>query len=249
MKTEIKVASHNDIHKQAFGLLSFMFSDIYLSAEFVMKQLQTWSSNSDYSVVFIVTNPNLDLKRIIENAYKSLPKSLLNKICDQFSEKDCAYVSVQERMVCFYCKNIGSIILCRTNASIVRFVCEECHINLKTPTQFISDLIWSRRCNEYSSSRANTQSLVLKNIQVEIKESIGSIFDLIPAMMILKKDESLNILTLSTLFTTENFRKEGLGEKLIKFIPSLGNNMSISICTAGLESEYLFSKYLNNDLI
>ena len=240
---EEKVVCRDELDDGVLGLLSIMFSDENLASEFVMKQLQTWKSNCDYSLV-LMTRENLNLTSTINNICGLLSTSLLNKINCQFDEKDGSIVTPQDRMVCSICKNFGSIILSRTNSAVVRFVCENCAETTKLRTYSISDLIWNRRCNESSASQIATQSNTMKSIKSELDKVIGTKFDVIPSMMIVKKDDVTNTLTLSALFTMNKFRKGGYGERLIRFIPSFGKNFSISICTAGLESEYLFSKYI-----
>lgn len=241
MKFVERTICREEIDESSFGLLAFIFSDEYLATIFVLNQLKTWKTNQSYELVFIAET-NLDLPSFIASVLGLLPFSLFSKINQHFDVKDAPNGGqVRDRMVCFFCKNIGSIISARTASNSGRFVCEKCHEKGTYGTQPISDLIWSRRCNEGSLSQLNYYSQTVKGIQSEIDKVLGDIFKVIPSMMVVKKDMEADIITLSSLFSQKRFRKEGFGNKLVNYIPTMGLS-SVSICTAGLDSEYLFSK-------
>lgn len=235
------IVCRDDFDKEFLGLLSFVFSDEYLATSFVIKQLLTWKSNHDYWLVLILEKET-HLPSFVENVNSLIPRELFAKIEEQLIERDVLGSSNQDKIVCHYCKNYGSIISCRTTATSLRFICDRCQELNPVRTQPISDLLWSRRCNEYSNTQIISYSQTMKSIRKEIDQSVGKMFSIMPSMMIVKKEQHTKMLTLSMLFSNKTFRCEGYGQRLIKFIPSLGKNFSISICTAGLESEYLFSE-------
>lgn len=239
---EEKVVLRDELSAEHFGFLSIVFSDENLANGYVLKQLQTWYTNPSCSLIFI-TKKSLDIGSFIEQLYQKLPEKLLTKIGNLCKEEYANNSSAIEKMVCYKCKNIGSIISSRLVTNPIRFLCEKCEQTENNQTQSISDLIWSRRCNECSNTQSITTFNVIKGIKCEIDELLNDSFVLVPSMMTVKQNTNLEIITLSSLFTIKKYRNYGWGDKLIKFIPSIWNNLfSVSICTAGLESEFLFSK-------
>ena len=243
LKYKERIVSRYEIAQSSFVLLAFMFSDENLSNEFVMKQLKLWQTKEEYSLV-LISKKDVDILSFFERLHQMLPVHLLQKITKTYEEDNSINSTVQEKIVCYKCKNVGSIISSRLSQNPIRFVCEKCEQYEEKQTQPISDLIWTRRCNECSNSQANSYLNTIKNIKNEMNDILKNEFESIPAMMTVKKDDNLNLITLISLFTIKEYRKKGLGEKLIRFIPFIANNYSISICTAGLESEFLFSKFL-----
>ena len=238
---EERVVPREWINEHALHLFSFIYSDQYLARDFVFDQLKNWSNDLDYFLVFM-TEKNLDLELFINDVCSQLREDLFDKV-KQIEEKE----TVITKVCCSICKKFGSIISSRTTASSVKFLCEICETLSSSGSQPITDFNWSRRCNEISSSQWSARhTQLIKPIQTEIGYRIKkSVFAAIPAIMIVKKDNDSKILTLKALFCMDKFRNAGYGKKLIHFIPTLGDSFSISICTAGLESFFLFSKCIN----
>jgi len=243
MEFEERVVRREEFDDEFLGLLSFVFSDDNLASAFVIKQLLTWKSNQDYSLVFIVKK-DLNLSSFVTKIRLLIPKELFTKIGEQCFEKGLSGGAVPDKIVCYNCKNYGSVVSGRTLSSSIRFVCEICLLQKQIGVQPISDLIWNRRCNEGSFSQMNTYSQLIKSIRRDVEKLIGNTFYVMPSMMILKIDMDTSVTTLSTLFSVKAFRREGHGERLIKFIPLIKQGFSISICTAGLETKYLFSELI-----
>lgn len=238
---EERVVPRGLFNESTLYLFSFIYSDEYLARDFVFEQLKNWSNNLDYFLVFITEN-NLDLSEFIKSVCSPLKEGIFDKL-KQIEEKE----TVITKICCSVCKNFGSIISSRTISTSVKFLCEICENLSSSRTQPITDLNWARRCNEISSSQwSSRHTQILKPIQTEISSCIEkSVFGVIPAIMIVKKDNDSKILTLKMLFCMDKFRNAGYGKKLIHFIPTLGDSYSISICTAGLESLFLFSKCID----
>ena len=240
-KFEERVVSREWFNEHALHLFSFIYSDEYLARDFVFDQLKNWSNDLDYLLVFM-TKKRLVLESFINDVCFRLREDLFDKV-KQIEEKETFITKV----CCSICKNFGSIISSRTTANSIKFQCETCETLSSSGSQQITDLNWSRRCNELSSSQwSSRRSNIIKPIQTEIGVCIEkSVFEVIPAIMIVKKDYDSKILTLKALFCMDKFRNAGYGKKLIHFIPTLGDSFSISICTAGLESLFLFSKCID----
>lgn len=238
---EERVVQRDLFNEPTLYLFSFIYSDEYLARDFVFEQLQNWINDLDYLLVFM-TDKSLDLSAFIKSVCSPLKKDLFDKV-KQIEEKE----TVITKVCCSICKNFGSIISSRTTSSSVKFLCEICESLSSSGTQPITDLNWSRRCNEISSSQwSSRHTQIMKPIQTEISSCIEkSVFEVIPAIMIVKKDNDSKIFTLKALFCMDKFRNAGYGKKLIHFIPTLGDSYSISICTAGLESLFLFSKCID----
>ena len=238
---EERVVRREWINEHALHLFSFIYSDEYLARDFVFDQLKNWSNDLDYFLVFM-TKKRLVLESFINDVCSRLREDLFDKV-KQIEEKE----TVITKVCCSICKNFGSIISSRTTASCVKFLCEICETLSLSGSQQITDLNWSRRCNEISSSQwSSRHTQLIKPIQTEIGYCIEKlVFEVIPAIMIVKKDNNSKILTLKALFCMDKFRNAGYGKKLIHFIPTLGDSFSISICTAGLESLFLFSKCID----
>lgn len=238
---EERVVSRDLFDEDMLHLFSFIYSDEYLARDFVFEQLKNWSNDLDYIMVFMAEN-SLDLTSFINSVCSSLRGDLFDTM-KRIEEKE----TVITRVCCSICRNFGSIISSRTTASSIKFLCEICESLSPYGSQVISNLNWSRRCNEasnYQWSSRHTQ--IISPIQNELSRSIeNSVFEVIPSIMIVKKDNFSKIFTLKALFCMGNFRKAGYGRKLINFIPTLEDSYSISICTAGLESLFLFSKCID----
>lgn len=230
-----------ELDEDMLCLLAFIYSDEYLSTSFVFKQLQVWIVDPNYLLV-CMCSPDTNFEELIKVVRSKVSVDLFKKMREQIDEKD---VHKQDRIVCSLCHNYGSIVSSRRICSTIRFVCEKCQETKEIGTQSISQALWSRRCNELSNNQLNSHLKEMKKIRSDLFDFVGNLFDVIPSIMILKKNYTTNILTLSALFSMRKFRKNGHGKRLIQFIPSIpftGTTFSISICTAELESEYLFSK-------
>jgi hypothetical protein len=241
--SSIKEVLRIDGIERFFPLISLLFSDEVLSFDYVFKCLQDWKTNTSFNFV-ILSTINYDILVLLEEIYTKLSHELIDKIksltpVNEFAKKI-------EYMVCFKCKNYGSIICGRDpSVSQIRFICEDCKTSNLDP---ISDLIWSRRCCEISNTQYKQfEACVvhLRNELFQVMDSDASLKDILQSMMILQNVFDVNLVKLLCLFTVKTHRGNQNGQHMIEAIPRIvGNpNSMLSICTAGLDSVALFGKY------
>jgi len=227
-----------------FPLISLLFSDEVLSFDYVFKCLQEWKTNTTFNfVVLSAIDRNVSL--LLEEIYGNLSQELIDKMKSLITVNE--FVKKIERVVCFKCRNYGSIICGRDpSVSQIRFICEDC----RTSTlDSISDLVWSRRCGEISHSQYKQFETCVANIRKELFQVMdidASLKDILQSMMIIQNVKDVNLSKLLCLFTVKKHRGNQNGQHMIETIPRIiGNpNSMLSICTAGLDSIALFGKYL-----
>lgn len=239
----IRVVNRSEGIDRFFTMISLLFSDEILSYEYVFKCLQEWRTNQTLNFV-LFCDTKCDVSVVLEEIYGKLSPELIERL---------AMISVNEsvkkieRMICFKCKNHGSIICGRDPyVSQIRLVCEEC----KTSTVPISDLVWSRRCGEISHHRYKTFESSIANARNELFQVMdrhANLKNILQSMMILQIINEVNLVKLLCLFTMKTHRGNQNGQYMIKTIPHIIDNQTamLSICTAGLDSSALFSKYLH----
>ena len=227
-----------------FPLISLLFSDEVLSFDYVFKCLQEWKTNTTFNfVVLSAIDRNVSL--LLEEIYGNLSQELIDKMKSLIAVNEST--KKIERVVCFKCRNYGSIICGRDpSVSQIRFICEDC----RTSTlDSISDLVWSRRCGEISHSQYKQFETCVANIRKELFQVMdidASLKDILQSMMIIQNVKDVNLSKLLCLFTVKKHRGNQNGQHMIETIPRIiGNpNSMLSICTAGLDSIALFGKYL-----
>jgi len=240
----IKEVFRSDEIERVFPLISLLFSDEVLSFDYVFKCLAEWKTNPSFNFV-VLSNINCDVSSVFEDIYGNLSQELIDKMKSLITVNE--FVKKIERVVCFKCRNYGSIICGRDpSVSQIRFICEDC----KTLTlDSISDLVWSRRCGEISHSQYKQFETCVANIRKElfqVMDSDASLKDILQSMMIIQNVKDVNLVKLLCLFTVKTHRGNQNGQHLIETIPRIIDNPNsmLSICTAGLDSLALFGKYL-----
>lgn len=227
-----------------FPLLSLLFSDENLSFDFVFNCLQNWNTNTTFYFV-VLSSHDCDISAVLKEICESLSPVLLEKIetlipVHEFAKKI-------ERVVCYKCKNYGSIISGRDpSISQIRLICEKCKVS---SLDTISDLVWARRCGEISQHQYKQFENVIANIRSKVFQVIDdvnqNVKEVLQSMMIVQSIKEVNLSKLLCLFTLKRNRGQKNGQQLIESIPKIvGDSISLlSICTAGLDSFSLFSKY------
>lgn len=225
-----------------FSLISLLFSDELLSFDYVYKSLIEWQSDTNYCFIMVTEN-NSDIISILRNIYSKLNEDTIVKLNSLIP----TYVQQKkiERIVCYYCKNYGSVIAGRDpSITSVRFICENCE---NKSTDNISDLVWARRCGEISQNQSRTHITLTANLRKDIFDIINNKEDsfYLRSIMIVYHIKEIDLTKLLCLFTIKSYRGNGIGKHLIETIPQTINNLTsmLSICTAGLDSTSLFSKY------
>lgn len=227
-----------------FPLISLLFSDEVLSFDYVFKCLQEWKTNPSFNFVVLATI-DCNISLLLEEIYAKLSDELIDKMKSLIAVNE--FTKKIERVVCFKCRNYGSIICGRDpSVSQIRFICEDCRTSTLDP---ISDLVWSRRCGEISHSQYKQFETCVANIRKELFQVIdsdASLKDILQSMMIIQNVKDVNLSKLLCLFTVKKHRGNQNGHDMIETIPRIiGNpNTMLSICTAGLDSLALFGKYL-----
>ena len=182
-----------------YPLLSLLFSDEVLSFDYVFKCLQNWETNTSFYFV-ILSNLDCDILVVLEEICKSLSPELFEKIKLLVPSNDLA--KKIERVVCFKCKNYGSIISGRDpSVSQIRLICEKCKISSLDP---ISDLVWSRRCGEVSQHQYKLFETCTANIRSEVFQVIDDnqmAKEVLQSMMIIQSVNEVNLSKLLCLFT------------------------------------------------
>lgn len=226
-----------------FPLISLLFSDEVLSFDYVFKCLRDWMTNTTFNFV-VLTNINYDVSVVFEEIYGNLSQELIEKIKLLIPVNDS--VKKIDYIVCYQCKNYGSIVTGRDpSVSQIRLICETCKTTALDP---ISDLVWSRRCGEISQSQYRQFESCVTNLRKELFQVIESrpkMRDVLQSMMIIHNVKEVNLSKLLCLFTIKTHRGHKNGQHMIESIPRINNNTSsmLSICTAGLDSIALFGKY------
>lgn len=239
---EETIISREEIDESHFPFLAVMFSDENLAADFVLRQLINWKNDYNYELLFMMRN-DFNLCVFLKERLQSLPSKITNKMKSLFYQEEKTNVSaVIDKIVCYRCRNYGSLIssrLCQSGPT--RFLCEECEKFEKKSVQPISELIWSKRCNECSNYAANCSFNSVKSLRTELKEELKNFCYFIASMMTVCQDQNLKMVILKSLFTLEEQRHLSFGRRLIEIIPNVvDQSYMISICTSGLNSEILF---------
>ena len=240
----IKEVFRSDGIERFFPLISLLFSDEVLSFDYVFKCLQEWKTNPSFNFVVLATI-DCNISLLLEEIYAKLSDELIDKMKSLIAVNE--FTKKIERVVCFKCRNYGSIICGRDpSVSQIRFICEDCRTSTLDP---ISDLVWSRRCGEISHSQYKQFETCVANIRKELFQVIdsdASLKDILQSMMIIQNVKDVNLSKLLCLFTVKKHRGNQNGHDMIETIPRIiGNpNTMLSICTAGLDSLALFGKYL-----
>lgn len=225
-----------------FPLLSLLFSDEVLSFDYVFNCLQNWNTNTTFYFV-VLSNNDCDISVVLEEIYESLSPELLEKIVSLIPVNE--FAKKIERVVCYKCKNYGSIISGRDpSISQIRLICEKCKVS---SLDTISDLVWARRCGEVSQHQYKQFENVIVNIRSKVFQVIDDnqrVKEVLQSMMIIQSVKEVNLSKLLCLFTLKTNRGHKNGQQLIESIPKIvGDTISmLSICTAGLDSFSLFSK-------
>lgn len=242
--SDIKEVFRTDGIERFFPLISLLFSDEVLSFDYVFKCLKDWKINTTFNFV-VLSNLNCDVSVVLKEIYGKLSPEFIDKMKSLTPDNEVA--KKIERVVCFRCKNYGSIICGRDpSMSQIRFICEDCRTSTLDP---ISDLVWSRRCGEISHTQYKQFEAYIANIRNElfqIMDSHSNLKDILHSMMIIQNIKEVNLSKLLCLFTIKSHRGEKNGQHLIESIPNIIDNPNtrLSICTAGLDSSALFGKYL-----
>ena len=242
MEHHITEVSRKEGIEEFFPLISILFSDEMLSFDYVFKCLQDWKTNTAFKLV-LLCNQTCDILAVLEDIYRSLTPDLIEKMKTWRPVNET--LKKIERMVCFKCKNYGSIISGRDPySSQIRLICEECKISNLDP---ISDLIWARRCGEISLSQYKQFEISVANLRSEVfqvKERLTMPKDILQSLMIIQNVKEVNLSKLLCLFTIKTHRGNKNGQHMIESIPRIIDNPSamLSICTAGLDSSSLFGK-------
>lgn len=242
----IKEVVRSDGIERFFPLISILFSDEVLSFDYVLKCLQEWKINTTFNFAVLSSNIDYDVSVVLEEIYGKMSPELIGKLeslipINEFARKI-------ERVICFKCKNYGSIICGRDpSVSQIRFVCEDCRTSTLDP---ISDLVWSRRCGEISHSQYKQSEVFITNTRNELFQVMdrhANLKDILQSMMILQNINEVNLVKLLCLFTMKTHRGNQNGQNMIETIPLIirNQNAMLSICTAGLDSVALFGKYLH----
>ena len=242
--SRIQEVFKSDGIERLFPLISLLFSDEVLSFDYVFKCLQEWKTNTSFNFVILSTF-NCNVSLLLEEIYKNLSQELIDKMKSLIPVNE--FAKKIERVVCFKCKNYGSIVCGRDpSVSQVRFICEDCKTSTLDP---ISDLVWSRRCGEISHNQYKQFECFITSTRNELFQVINnhaSLKDFLQSMMIIQNVKDVNLSKLLCLFTVKKHRGNQNGQHMIETIPRIiGNpNAMLSICTAGLDSVALFGKYL-----
>lgn len=240
----VKEVFRSESIEQYFPLISLLFSDEVLSFDYVFKCLQNWNADTTFKFV-VLSDLNCDVSIVFEEIYGNLSKELVNNIKSLIPINE--RTKKIDRVVCYKCKNYGSIICGRDpSVSQIRFICENCKTSILEP---ISDLVWSRRCGEISHSQYCKFESCIANIRDELFQVIETrtrLKDFLQSMMIIKNEKEVRLFKLLCLFTIKSHRGKKNGQRMIETIPLIvgDTNSMLSICTAGLDSFALFSKYI-----
>ena len=233
-----------EIDDSYLGLLAIIFSDDNLAFEFQLRQLNKWKQKESFKLVALVTE-DISLQEQLEKIRNMLSDTVWENIKSLVTENtSIASTKPIERILCYKCRNYGAIVYSRVcQRGQARFLCASCRGNETRATDSISDLIWSRRCNEISQTAAISSNSIIKSLRSEIMNQLQEHFNFMPSIMLVSKEKNRR-LVLTSLFTIEKHRGYKFGERLIKCIGCLSNgNYSTSICTAGLDSDVLFGKF------
>jgi ribosomal protein L35AE/L33A len=243
--SRIQEVKRSDGIERFFPLISLLFSDEVLSFDYVFKCLEDWKTNTTFNFV-VLSTIDCNVSLLLEEIYVNLSQALIHKMKSLIAVNEST--NKIERVVCFKCKNYGSII-CGRDPSVaqLRFICEACKTSTLDP---ISDLVWSRRCGEISHSKYKQFETSVANIRKElfqVMDSDASMKNILQSMMIIQNVLDVNLVKLLCLFTVKTHRGNQNGKHMIGTIPRIiGNqNAMLSICTAGLDSSALFGKYLH----